>query len=85
LFQNQPNPFSSTTVIKYYIPETSGPAQIIISDMTGSKELMRVNLVNLGFGQITINAGTFAAGTYTYTLIVNNQQIDTKKMILVGQ
>lgn len=53
--------------------------------MTGSKELMRVNLVNLGFGQITINAGTFAAGTYTYTLIVNNQQIDTKKMILVGQ
>ena len=74
-----------STVIKYYIPETLSKPQIIISDMKGSKELMVINLTNFGYGQITINAGTFAAGTYTYSLIVNNQQIDSKKMVIVGQ
>jgi hypothetical protein len=39
-----------------------------------------VNVV--GNGNISISAGTLAAGTYYYSLIINNQVFETKKMVL---
>lgn len=81
LEQNNPNPFSENTTIRYYIARTSGTAFIRVADLTG-------NIINTfkidakGAGQIMISGSTLKAGTYIYELIIDNKQIDAKKMIL---
>ncbi len=80
LKQNNPNPFNKETVIEYNIVE-SGNASILVFDMNG--KLLRTLPVKIpGHGSITISANDFAAGMYYYSLIVNDKEIDTKKMIL---
>jgi hypothetical protein len=78
--QNKPNPFNKETVIEYNIVE-SGSASILVFDMNG--RLLKTIPVKIpGQGSITINASDFKAGMYYYSLIVNDVEIDTKKMIL---
>jgi len=40
-------------------------------------------IAQAGIGQIEIKAGTITAGTYSYSLIVNGQILDTKRMVIV--
>jgi len=81
LYQNEPNPFGVNTVIRYFIPEnTKGNAYIIFYDMYG-KELKKTEISTKGFGNIDANTEKLASGIYSYSLIVNAQVIDTKKMI----
>jgi hypothetical protein len=83
LEQNIPNPFRENTTIKYYLPSDSRTATITISDLNGV-QLKQFDLVgSRGFGQVLISGGSFAAGTYVYTLIVNGKQVDSKKMMLL--
>ena len=49
--------------------------------MTG-KLLKTHTLSTSGNGTLTIHANEFAPGMYYYSLIVNDKEIDTKKMIL---
>lgn len=81
LGQNIPNPFSQTTLINYYVPQGAGQAFIQITDMSG-QVLRSVSLSGNGNGQLTLQTGQLAAGTYTYSLFVDGQMIDTKKMLL---
>ena len=83
LEQNVPNPFGSNSTIKYYLPEGFQKGMILVSDLNG-KQIKKYD-VNPGNGQIEINGREFSAGTYLYTLISNDKEIDTKKMIIVGQ
>jgi hypothetical protein len=78
LEQNTPNPFSSNTIIRYYIPSNANSAQIIVSDVSGH-ELKTISL-SKGVGQTAITAGTLAAGNYNYTLIVDGKKVDAKHM-----
>ena len=80
LAQNAPNPFNQSTTIHYTVPTDAMNATLQIFDLNGSM-LKRVSLVT-GNGQVTINAGELAAGTYSYNLIVDDTVIDSKKMIL---
>jgi hypothetical protein len=81
LFQNNPNPFNQTSIIKCFIPETSKAASLLVFDMNGTlKKTIAVN--GKGEVNVTINAKEFIAGMYYYSLIVDGQEIDTKKMIL---
>jgi hypothetical protein len=83
LEQNIPNPFRENTTIKYYLPSDSRTATITISDLNGV-QLKQFDLVGTrGFGQVLISGGSFAAGTYVYTLTVNGKQVDSKKMMLL--
>ncbi|MDD2635372.1 MAG: tail fiber domain-containing protein [Bacteroidales bacterium] len=81
LYQNNPNPFIENTNIKYYIPNESGNASIMIFNLQGSL-LKTIYLHDKGFGNIIINGGDFEAGMYVYSLIVNGKETDTKRMIL---
>lgn len=78
--QNRPNPFNKETVIEYNIVE-SGNSSILVFDMNG-KLLKTIPVKIPGKGSITISANDFQPGMYYYTLIVNDVEIDTKKMIL---
>jgi hypothetical protein len=81
LKQNSPNPFNNNTVIGYYLPSTTKYAQLVVSSVKGQL-LKNIPLRNYGEGQVTINAGELAAGSYFYTLIADGQRIDTRQMIL---
>lgn len=83
LKQNVPNPFNGRTEINYFISdENFQDASIIIFDLNGTlieKQDIRAH----GKGQITIEANRLKAGMYIYSLVVNQKEIDSKRMILL--
>ncbi len=79
LQQNAPNPFTSNTVIKYYLPATTKTAQLTITDCKGTT-LKTIALSNKGNAQVTLSAGSLTAGNYFYSLIVDGKRTDTKQM-----
>jgi len=81
LEQNNPNPFTENTTIRYYIAQTSGSAVIRITNLNG----VAINTFKIqakGAGQILISGNSLTAGTYIYELIVDGKQIDSKRMVL---
>ena len=82
LFQNQPNPFSTETQIRYQLPETVAKATLYIYDMQG-KQIKAVDVAERGMSSVTIGGGDLAAGMYFYSLIADGQEVDTKRMILI--
>lgn len=81
LYQNAPNPFSSETEIRYYIPNNAGQASMLIFDMQGSLK-KQMPITEKGNGSLSIIASELPAGMYIYSLIVNGREIDSKRMIL---
>ncbi|MBL7926623.1 MAG: tail fiber domain-containing protein [Bacteroidia bacterium] len=82
LYQNQPNPFYQTTTIRYCLSSSNSEAQLIIRDLNGNL-MKQINLAHTSQGQITLNANELKQGTYTYTLQVDGNSMDTKLMVLV--
>ena len=80
LFQNNPNPFRENTVIRFSLAADATDAAICIFDMTG-KQLKRIP-VNNHQEAVTVNGQELGAGMYLYTLLVDGQEVDTKRMIL---
>jgi len=81
LYQNAPNPFSQKTTIGYYLPEKIQNAVIYIYDMNGG-QIRSIPIFSKGAGNVTINGNELRPGMYLYTLIADNQEIATKRMIL---
>jgi hypothetical protein len=81
LQQNEPNPFHQETVINYYLAEQANQASIYIYNMNG-KQLERFALQEKGNQSLTIQKNRLRAGMYYYSLIVDGEEIATKKMIL---
>jgi hypothetical protein len=79
LYQNSPNPFGNGTTIKYFIPENA-IGQIVFFDEFGNK-IKVIQVEDKGMGQLNVSASNLAAGMYSYSLVVNEKIIDTKKMI----
>lgn len=80
LYQNEPNPFDGSTVIRYFIPENISGAYIGFYDMYG-KEIKNIQITEKGFGKIEASTENLASGIYSYSIIVNDKTIDTKKML----
>ena len=81
LKQNAPNPFKNETTIEYFVPENATSASIYIYDMTGA-QLKEFKINSKGNDKLTIKGSEFKAGMYIYSLIVDGQLIDTKRMTL---
>lgn len=81
LFQNRPNPFTSTTSIRYTLPEDVTSAFICIYDLQG-KQIARHDLNERGNAELTIDGSTLQPGMYVYTLIADGMEIASKRMIL---
>jgi trimeric autotransporter adhesin len=81
LEQNAPNPYKGSTIINYYVPFNTGKAVIKITDIKGSL-LKTFNLIE-GTGQVVLQSSLLAAGTYQYSLFINDRLTDTKQMILI--
>ena len=81
LAQNQPNPFSESTIIKYDIPEGSSGAHMNIFTTEG-KLLKTIQIETPGAGQINLTANSLPAGNYLYQLVTDKGVVDSKTMIL---
>ncbi len=81
LHQNNPNPFTESTVIAYDLPLETQSAALYIYDMNGV-QLAMYNITSFGSDALTIDGSTFDAGMYLYSLIADGKVIDTKRMIL---
>ncbi len=81
LYQNNPNPFSTQTSVRFEIPSTTQAAQLHICNMTGTL-LKTISINQRGAGQATINANEFVAGMYLYSLVCDGKIVDTKQMML---
>lgn len=81
LYQNEPNPFDGSTVIRYFLPQNvTGNTFVVFYDMYG-KEVNKLEIQEKGFGKIEANTENLASGVYSYSIIVNGTSIDTKKML----
>ncbi|MDR2408110.1 MAG: tail fiber domain-containing protein [Bacteroidales bacterium] len=81
LYQNAPNPSSGGTRIKYSIPAASSSASICVFDLSGSLALKKA-INGIGDGEVVIYTNELKPGMYIYSLIINSQLIDTKRMVL---
>jgi hypothetical protein len=82
LEQNVPNPFGTQTVIGYYIQAITSSAYIILHDLKG-REVARYDITKAGKGEVTVNNSKLISGDYVYTLYVNSQRIDSKRMVVI--
>jgi exopolysaccharide biosynthesis protein len=95
LFQNFPNPFNPTTIIRYSIPEIEtnvsstknlsihGLTTLKIYNILGQEIATLVNKTQTsGNYEVTFNASNLASGVYYYTLKTSSF-IKSKKMILL--
>lgn len=82
LFQNVPNPYSSSTIIAYELPEKAGNAYIRIQDANG-KRIQDITLPQIqGMGTIEITGEMLSPGIYIYSLVVSGQVMESKRMVV---
>ena len=82
LYQNAPNPFNTVTTIRYFLPFEAANASLYIFDMQG-KLIESYPLGQAGEGSVEISAsGLLQPGMYLYSLLVNNREVDTKRMVI---
>jgi subtilisin-like proprotein convertase family protein len=83
LSQNYPNPFNASTNISYSLIKQSG-VRISIFDVLGREVKTLVN-TKLPAGEyvLSFNANDMASGLYFYSMIIDGNLFETKKMVLV--
>ncbi len=81
LYQNNPNPFTADTKIEYQLPLSTQSATLYVYDMNGLQKA-EYPILSFGEGSVVVSAGVLDAGMYLYSLIVDGQVVDTKRMIL---
>lgn len=81
LYQNNPNPFSTSTTIKMSLRSDVEQAAIYIFDMQGSM-LKTIPVTDRGNVSVNIEGGDLNPGMYIYSLIADGKEIASKRMIL---
>lgn len=82
LYQNTPNPFSSTTEISFVLPETM-EAELTVYDVTGRTVRNITNTFNKGVNTVSLKASDLGtSGVLYYTLTANNFSA-TKRMVVL--
>ena len=80
LYQNTPNPFKEQTIIRFSLADDVKDAAICIFDMTG-KTIKKLP-ISSGMESVSVGGYELGEGMFLYSLIVNGQEIDTKKMVI---
>lgn len=80
LYQNTPNPFLENCVVKCSIPQDAVTATLYLYDVNG-RQIDSVIIKDRGDVSIVIDDTLFDAAIYFYSLVVNGEVVDTKRMI----
>jgi polyhydroxyalkanoate synthesis regulator phasin len=81
LQQNTPNPFSKETRIAFNIVGKYQKAFIGIYNLNG--EQVDKIFIEQGSDSINVLAGQLKPGMYVYSLVVDNDLVDSKKMVII--
>ncbi len=81
LGQNIPNPFTALTKIPYSIPSTTRQARIIVYTLNGQL-IKSIAIQQFGEGTLELQTNDLNNGQYTYSLEIDGQVVETKKMSL---
>ena len=86
LLQNKPNPFDEATSIAFIVHDMpSNPmAKIRVMDLMGAVIFDRDVPIRLGANEVIYDHGYGKTGTFTYALIIENEIVDSKKMVFVA-
>jgi hypothetical protein len=79
--QNEPNPFTHETVVKYTLPQTVSNAFMAVYDLTG-KQITTFPIEQKGASSLTITSEKLAAGIYIYSIVADGKVMDSKRMIV---
>lgn len=83
LFQNFPNPFNPETKLRFELSK-SGFAEIRVFDIQGKQLNSIVNKkLSKGIYETTFKGSDYSSGIYFYSLIIDNNLVETKKMMLI--
>ena len=83
LDQNYPNPFDTSTTIRYGLPENS-PVRISLFDLLGREVAIIEDLTmqQAGYHSLQFEAGSLSSGVYFCVMQVDEKKL-TKRMVLV--
>ncbi len=86
LFQNKPNPFDDSTIISFWVqdPVSIQSAKITITGVDGKLVSELPVKVHEGMNEVLYDHGYNMSGTYLYSLYINGQLVDTKKMVFAN-
>ncbi|MEP1033341.1 tail fiber domain-containing protein [Ekhidna sp.] len=80
--QNYPNPADGQTTIVYQIPsEFIGKARLVVFDLQG-KKVTEIEGLLPGRNELNLSKSEIGTGLFHYSLVVDNQIVETKKMLL---
>jgi hypothetical protein len=82
LYQNTPNPFATTTIIGFYLPEATS-ATLTISDVQGKVVKVIDQDFVKGYNQVNLNRNELGATGVLYYRLDTDTDSATRKMILV--
>lgn len=83
LDQNYPNPFNPETVISYHL-QISSEVKLKIYNVLGNETKTLVEeKQNSGSYSVTFDGSGYPSGVYLYRLEINENEIDTKRMVLL--
>ena len=80
---NYPNPFSSSTTIQYYVPETINHAEIVIYDLITGSIKKSIPIKNRGNGHVEYYNNELPNGLYIYCLKLDGVLVSTKQMVII--
>jgi hypothetical protein len=82
LYPCYPNPFNSSTIIRFSLPYTEH-AKLTIYDVTGRQvKVLADELLNVGEHSVTFNGSNLASGVY-FTRLETNHRTQTEKVVLL--
>jgi hypothetical protein len=87
LLQNSPNPFDETTMISVAVHDAVfyKEAHIAIADAVTGKEVTRLPItLKTGVAEVLYKHGFNASGTYVYTLVIDGQRVESRKMVFAN-
>ena len=88
LYQNYPNPFNPTTKIKYSVKSNekrlTSNVKLILFDINGREVNKLVDNEQIaGTYEVDFNGSNYSSGVYFYSLIINGNTVETKKMLFI--
>ena len=81
LDQNAPNPFNQKSTISCFIPSNIKNAMGVVYSGNGTN-VKTFNNLNAGTNRLDITANILTGGVYTYVLLIDGKQADSRQMII---
>lgn len=78
----QPNPARGFTWINYAVPANKGNAQIVLRNLLGKK--VHSENLDINGNRIRINTHNLTNGIYIYSLIIESQMIESKRLVVAN-